>query len=157
MPSSLVAIVAAVTAVAVLAIGVYHIAFVAPRLRALAGALARQGDGPIVPSFANAAASANGNAASDRLAALEAAVARDLLRIGFVRYNSFHDVGSDQSFTLALLSAAGDGVIVSSIFAREETRTYGKSVRAFVAQQDASQEEVAAIALARGNGAFVRA
>ena len=87
---------------------------------------------------------------NERLALLETAEA-DTLRLGFVRYNSFSDVGSDQSFTLALLSGAGDGFVVSSIFAREETRTYGKAVRGYLPQQGASKEEEAAIAMARAS------
>jgi hypothetical protein len=152
---------------AVLLVGVYHAVFVAPRLRALAAALARAADGiprAIVPaplvapgSISGAILGENGRDTSERLASLEAAVERDRLHVGFLRYNSFVDVGSDQSFTFALLGSGGDGIVVSSIFAREETRTYGKSVRGFVPQQDASQEEHAAIALARRDGAFVRA
>jgi hypothetical protein len=66
-----------------------------------------------------------------------------------VRYNSFSDVGSDLSFTLALLNEDGDGVVITSIYSREETRTYGKSVRKYVPQQGASKEEQSAIAMAR--------
>ncbi|MBC5803571.1 MAG: DUF4446 family protein, partial [Candidatus Eremiobacteraeota bacterium] len=60
---------------------------------------------------------------------------------------------SDQSFTLALLNSQGDGVVITSIFAREETRTYGKAVRHFTPQQGVSKEEQTAIAMARnGDG-----
>jgi hypothetical protein len=178
MPSSYT--IAAFACGAVLLVGVYNAVFVASRLRALEAALARAGDGvpatisaavpasasarmsvpaPVVPagSSSGAAPNENGHDVAERLASLEAAVERDRLHVGFLRYNSFVDVGSDQSFTFALLGSGGDGIVVSSIFAREETRTYGKSVRAFVPQQDASQEEHAAIAMARRDGAFVRA
>jgi hypothetical protein len=40
-------------------------------------------------------------------------------------------------------------VVVTNIFSREETRTFGKSVRKFVPQHDASKEEQQAIAMAR--------
>jgi hypothetical protein len=66
-----------------------------------------------------------------------------------VRYNSFSDVGSDLSFAFALLNGEGDGVVITSIYSREETRTFGKAVRKFVPQQDASKEENQAIAMAR--------
>ncbi len=74
-------------------------------------------------------------------------------RVGFVRYNSFSDVGSDLSFTLALLNSDGDGVVLTNIYSREETRTYGKAVRKFVPQQGASKEEQSAIAMARAGAA----
>ena len=60
--------------------------------------------------------------------------------------------GSDLSYALALLNREGDGVVVSSIWSREETRTYGKSVAKFTTVQDASKEELEAIERAR-NGA----
>jgi hypothetical protein len=154
--SSLFALVAGVAAVSV---GVYHVCVVAPRLRAIARTLAGSGDEAEAASLAvvRVAASELAKRTNERLEALETAMATDTLRVGFLRYNSFSDVGSDQSFTLALLSSAGDGVVVSSIFAREETRTYGKAVRAFVPQQGASKEEEAAIAMARGtSGALAR-
>ncbi|MBV8354004.1 MAG: DUF4446 family protein, partial [Candidatus Eremiobacteraeota bacterium] len=44
----------------------------------------------------------------------------------------------------------GDGVVINSIYSREETRTYGKTVRGFTSTKDASREEVAAIEAARG-------
>jgi hypothetical protein len=66
-----------------------------------------------------------------------------------VRYNSFSDVGSDLSFTLALLNSEGDGVLITSIYSREETRTYGKAVRKFATQQGASKEELEALSAAR--------
>ena len=77
----------------------------------------------------------------ERLSELERVARRDVFRLGFVRYNSFSDVGSDLSYALALLNLEGDGVVLTSIYSREETRTYGKSVRKYVPQNDASKEE----------------
>lgn len=153
MPANVLA--GAVVGVAVLSIGIYHFAFVAPRLRRLDATLRGEGIDPTGESAASlallhAAQTAYVRRTDDRIERLESALGRDLLRLGFVRYNSFSDVGSDQSFTLALLNAAGDGVVVTSIFGREETRTYGKAVRAFVAQQG-SKEEQSAIAMARSS------
>jgi hypothetical protein len=84
-----------------------------------------------------------------RIEALEKVAKSETPRIGFVRYNAFDDVGSDQSYALALVSKDGDGVVLSSIYSREETRTYGKGVVKFQTAQEASAEELAAIAKAR--------
>jgi hypothetical protein len=84
-----------------------------------------------------------------RLTSLEAVAQSVVPRIGFVRYNAFDDVGSDLSFALALLTRDGNGVVLSSIYSREETRTYGKAIENFVTAQGASSEEKAAIAKAR--------
>ena len=139
--------------VSALTLGLYHLAFVAPRIRALATLLA--GGSPRndlsggALAEAGAASAAATKSLDERLAALERTLKRDIHRVGFLRYNSFSDVGSDLSFTLALLNENGDGVVVTSIYSREETRTYGKAVRKFVPQQGASKEEQSAIAMAR--------
>ena len=84
-----------------------------------------------------------------RLSSLEAAVSSKIPHIGFVRYNAFENTGSDLSYALALLTKTGDGVVISSIWSREETRTYGKAVQKFQTPQEASAEERSAIAKAK--------
>ncbi|GAC1579379.1 MAG: hypothetical protein NVS3B7_13390 [Candidatus Elarobacter sp.] len=88
-------------------------------------------------------------AAARRIEALEKIARSEIPRVGFVRYNAFSDVGSDLSYALALLNRDGDGVVLSSLYSREDTRTYGKAVAAFKPAQDPSDEELAAIAKAR--------
>jgi len=139
--------------VAVISIGLYHVAFVDPRLRSLAS-LCGEGEGGTAVDGESLAALRLAQAAAEkkneqRFDELERLLARDVHRIGFVRYNAFDDVGSDQSFTLALLNSEGDGVVITSIFSRTETRTFGKAVRRHVPQQGASKEEQSAIAMAR--------
>ncbi len=136
---------------AILSIGLYHSIVVGPRFRSIERVL--QGgvdelDGDSV-ALLRAGLGQLTQRSDERLDRLEALAAKELLRIGFLRYNSFSDVGSDQSFTLALLNSEGDGVVLTSIFGREETRTYGKSVRGFVPQQGVSKEEQTAISMAR--------
>jgi hypothetical protein len=97
----------------------------------------------------NGLATAARDAERRRVDALERIAHVELPRVGFVRYNAFSDVGSDLSYALALLNRDGDGVVLTSIYSREDTRTYGKSVAAFKPAQDPSEEELAAIAKAR--------
>jgi hypothetical protein len=140
--------------VAVLTIGLYHVTFVGPRFRTIAATLkGGGGDEGASAALVRAALAAFESKTEDRLAGLETVVKRDLHRMGFIRYNSFEDVGSDLSFTLALLNDEGDGVVVTSIYSREETRTYGKAVKKYVPQQGASKEEQSAIAMARSGNA----
>jgi hypothetical protein len=44
------------------------------------------------------------------------------------RYRAFKDVGGDQSFSMALLDANGDGAILTSIYGRDECRIFAKQV-----------------------------
>jgi len=53
---------------------------------------------------------------------------KHIQRMGFKRYNPFTDTGGDQSFTIALLDDLGDGIMVSSLHSRENTRLYAKKV-----------------------------
>jgi len=65
--------------------------------------------------------------------------------VGVVRYNAFPDLGSDLSYSVAVLNRAGDGVVMSSIFGREESRTYAKPVVAGASTYPLSEEEKEAI------------
>lgn len=84
-----------------------------------------------------------------RAAKLESLAATDVSRIGFVRYNALDDTGSDQSYALALLNREGDGVVLTSIYSRNDTRTYGKAVSGYKPAVAASDEELQAIKRAR--------
>lgn len=87
---------------------------------------------------------------TSRAAELESLSRTDVSRVGFVRYDAFDDTGSELSYALALLNREGDGVVVSSIYSRTDTRTYGKAVERYKAAVNASDEELRAIELARG-------
>jgi hypothetical protein len=87
-----------------------------------------------------------------RLAALEASGPGALQSVGFVRFNAFPDVGSELSYALAVVDGRGDGFVVSSIYSREEVRTYAKSVKGFAADKEVSVEERQAIEIARARG-----
>jgi hypothetical protein len=80
-----------------------------------------------------------------RTAALETAQRRAFQRVGLVRYNPFEETGGNQSFALALLDAAGDGWVLSSLHARSGTRVYAKGITAGRADAGLSDEETAAI------------
>jgi hypothetical protein len=68
-----------------------------------------------------------------------------LQRFAIVRYDAFEDMGGQLSFSAALLDDYGDGIVVTSINGRTETRTYAKSVRAMKSQHNLSDEEREAI------------
>lgn len=49
-------------------------------------------------------------------------------KVGLLRFNPFNEVGSDQSFVLALLNGENDGVVLTSLHGRTGTRWYGKTI-----------------------------
>ena len=138
----------------------YHLLVTAPRLRKLAtivdthdgllgGGASRATDRLAALERDTAAVASAHEVEARRVDALEKVARSEVPRVGFVRYNSFDDVGSDLSYALALLNRDGDGVVLSSIYSREETRTYGKAVAGFKPATEPSEEELAAIAKAR--------
>ena len=61
--------------------------------------------------------------------------------VAVVRYDAFGDMGGRLSFSAALLDDAGDGLVISSINGRTETRTYAKGVKAATSEAQLSPEE----------------
>lgn len=61
----------------------------------------------------------------DELAALMPTVIR---HVGLVRFSPFHDTGGDQSFALALLDGKGDGVVLTALHSRTDSRLYAKPI-----------------------------
>jgi len=69
-----------------------------------------------------------------------------LQKVGIVRFNPFSDTGGSQSFTLALLDGAENGIILTSLYGRAGSRWYLKPVKAGVGIGiDLAKEEQAAI------------
>lgn len=73
-----------------------------------------------------------------------------LRHVSVVRYDAFGDMGGRFSFSAALLDDAGDGLVITSIHARSETRTYLKGLAAGDSDIALSPEEQQAVRLARG-------
>lgn len=72
-----------------------------------------------------------------------------LQRIGIIRYNAFNDMGSDLSFSLALLDDKLDGFIITSIFGRDDSKIYGKPIVKGESTYPLSVEEMQALDRAR--------
>lgn len=69
-------------------------------------------------------------------------------QVGMVRYNAFQDTGSDLSFSLALLDRDNSGVIISSIYGRNESIVYAKPVLNGKSKYVLSDEETEALNMA---------
>jgi len=69
----------------------------------------------------------------------------NIQKVGFVRFNPFDDAGGNISFTLALLNAKDEGVVMSSLHGRDGTRVYAKAVKAGRSETQLTEEEMQAI------------
>ncbi|GAA3730602.1 hypothetical protein HDA32_005941 [Spinactinospora alkalitolerans] len=73
--------------------------------------------------------------------------------VALVRYDALEEMSGARSFSLAMLNVAGDGVVLTSINGRTETRTYAKIVEGGNATDALSPEEYRAVRAARlGHG-----
>lgn len=62
-------------------------------------------------------------------------------KTSMIRYRAFEDVGSDLSFSIALLDGNHNGAILTSIYGRNESTTYAKPIDKGISRYDLSQEE----------------
>jgi hypothetical protein len=83
---------------------------------------------------------------------LEALTQRSIQKVGVIRFNPFADTGGDQSFAVALLDAEGNGVVLSSLHGRADTRIFAKTVQAGRSKHALSDEEQDAIRKALSPG-----
>ena len=81
-------------------------------------------------------------------AVIEQRSLRSLQHIGLVRFNPFEDTGSDQSFAIALLDDQRDGIVLSSLHGRANTRIFAKPVSGGSSPHNLSDEESQAIRIA---------
>ncbi|WP_297963144.1 DUF4446 family protein [uncultured Anaerovibrio sp.] len=51
-----------------------------------------------------------------------------ITKVAVVRFRAFEDMGSDLSYAVAMLDSDNNGVVMSSIFGREDSRSYVKPI-----------------------------
>ena len=76
---------------------------------------------------------------------LQALAQQSIQKVGVVRFNPFADTGGDQSFAIALLDANGNGLVLSSLHGRADTRIFAKEVQRGRSKHALSDEEQDAI------------
>ena len=81
---------------------------------------------------------------------LFALLGRSARNLGVVRYDAFDDMRGKMSFSAALLIDHGNGLVITSINARAESRAYAKSIKGGSSEHNLSAEEQRAIANALG-------
>ena len=76
-------------------------------------------------------------------------IEQSLRHVAVVRYDAFGDMGGRLSFSAAIVDDRGDGLVISSIHARGESRTYAKGIVEGDSEVTLSPEEQQALAAAR--------
>lgn len=66
-------------------------------------------------------------------------------KFGVVRFNAFEDMGSDLSFSIALLDHQNNGVVISSIYSRSDSHTYAKPIVSGASSYFLTEEEKQAL------------
>ncbi len=69
------------------------------------------------------------------------ATANCIQRVSMVRYRAFDDVGSDLSYSIAMLDGNNNGIVITSIYGRNESTTYAKPIDKGISRYDLSEEE----------------
>lgn len=85
---------------------------------------------------------------SARQSGIASELAGCLRNAGIVRFNAFEDVGGEQSFSLALLDSNKNGVVISNLYGRQESRIYAKVIHNGEGERTLSDEEQRALEMA---------
>jgi hypothetical protein len=70
--------------------------------------------------------------------------------VGLVRFSPFHDTGSDQSFAIALLDGRRNGLVITALHSRTDSRLYAKPVERGTSPYSLTPEEREAMHRALG-------
>jgi ABC-type multidrug transport system fused ATPase/permease subunit len=73
---------------------------------------------------------------------LEIKIKDCIQKVAIMRYKAFEDVGSDLSFSIAMLDDKNDGIILTGIYGRQESTTYAKPIDKGISRYDLSEEEL---------------
>jgi hypothetical protein len=79
---------------------------------------------------------------SEHALSLDNRVSHSLRNIQTIRYKAFDANGSNQSFSIALLNEKGNGVIITSLHARDRMSTFAKPVEKYASTYDLTEEEL---------------
>ena len=72
-------------------------------------------------------------------------LAGTIQRIAMIRFDAFEDMGGKLSYAIALLDENGDGLVITSIYGRNENRTYAKTIQRGTSAHVLSREENEAV------------
>ena len=82
---------------------------------------------------------------NDRVSFLENDARKNLQNVGVVRFNPFKETGGSQSFAVALTDKDNNGVVISSLYARDRMSVFAKPLSQGTSTYTLTKEEQEAI------------
>jgi hypothetical protein len=91
------------------------------------------------------------NEMEEYLTSVEKRLRKSIQSVSTVRFNPFHGAGGggNQSFATTFLNEEGDGVVISSLYSREQTSVYSKPIKGYASEHELSTEEKEAVEKAK--------
>jgi predicted membrane protein len=77
----------------------------------------------------------------DRVLELEKIIGFTVKKVAILRYNAFDNVGSDLSFSVAMLNDENNGFVISGLYSRDNSATYAKPINDSESSYTLSDEE----------------
>lgn len=88
---------------------------------------------------------ASQNETAGSLKNIEERVRKSIRGVETIRFNPFKDSGGNQSFATALLNEEGDGVVISSLYARDRVSIFSKPIKQHASSFELTDEERSAL------------
>ena len=78
---------------------------------------------------------------NNHLITVDRRLSKSIRKVETVRFNPFLDAGSNQSFAIAFMNDEGDGVVMSSLYARDRMSIFAKPITNGKSEFELSVEE----------------
>lgn len=91
-----------------------------------------------------------------RVNSLESNILKTIQKVGIVRYCAFEDRGGDQSFSIALLDALDNGIVLTGLFYTDSSAVYAKHIELGNSKYTLTAEEIQSIDRAKRNFGDIR-
>lgn len=82
---------------------------------------------------------------TNELNLIHARVKKSIRGVAMKQFDPFGGTSGQQSFSTAFIDESGDGIVMSSLHARDGVRVYGKAVKKFTSVRELSDEEKEAV------------
>ncbi len=83
------------------------------------------------------------------IASMNAKIKKSIRGLETIRFNPFPDQGSNQSFAIGMLNEEDDGLVISSLYARDRMSIFAKPIKGGKSEYDLTEEEREALKKAK--------